>query len=124
MRDVAKVSDVMKGAAETMQYDGITFRVSEASKKAAETELLDAALNDAKRRAGVVAKNFALADDSCQVISLTVGDAPNAPIRYFAAPRVANDAVMMKSAAVAPAVSAGESTLTMRVGMEVRILPK
>lgn len=31
---------------------------------------------------------------------------------------------MMKSAAVAPAVSAGESTLTMRVGMEVRILPK
>ena len=38
--------------------------------------------------------------------------------------RVANDAVMMKSAVPAPAVSAGESTLTMRVGMEVRILPK
>ena len=37
---------------------------------------------------------------------------------------VANDAVMMKSAVPAPAVSAGESTLTMRVGMEVRILPK
>lgn len=124
VRDVAKVSDVMKGAAETMQYDGITFRVSEASKKAAETELLDAALNDAKRRAGVIAKNFELTDDSCQVIALTIGDAPSAPIRYFAAPRVANDAVMMKSAAVAPAVSAGESTLTMRVGMEVRILPK
>ena len=114
----------MKGAAETMQCDGITFRVSEASKKAAETELLDAALNDAKRRAGVIAKNFELTDDSCQVIALTIGDAPSAPIRYFAAPRVANDAVMMKSAAVAPAVSAGESTLTMRVGMEVRILPK
>lgn len=121
VRDVAKVSDVMKGAAETMQYDGITFRVSEASKKAAETELLDAALNDAKRRAGVIAKNFELTDDSCQVIALTIGDAP---IRYYAAPRVANDAVMMKSAVPAPAVSAGESTLTMRVGMEVRILPK
>ena len=64
VRDVTKVSDVMKGAAETMQYDGITFRVSEASKKAAETELLDAALNDAKRRAGVIAKNFELTDDS------------------------------------------------------------
>lgn len=124
VRDVSKVSDVMKGAAETMQYDGITFRVSEASKKAAETELLDAALNDAKRRAGVIAKNFELTDDACQVISLTIGDAPNAPIRYYAAPRVANDAVMMKSAVPAPAVSAGESTLTMRVGMEVRILPQ
>ena len=107
-----------------MQYDGITFRVSEASKKAAETELLDAALNDAKRRAGVIAKNFELTDDACQVISLTIGDTPSAPIRYYAAPRVANDAVMMKSAVPAPAVSAGESTLTMRVGMEVRILPK
>ena len=114
VRDVTKVSDVMKGAAETMQYDGM----------AAETELLDAALNDAKRRAGVIAKNFELTDDACQVISLTIGDTPSAPIRYYAAPRVANDAVMMKSAVPAPAVSAGESTLTMRVGMEVRILPK
>ena len=82
------------------------------------------ALNDAKRRAGVIAKNFELTDDACQVISLTIGDTPSAPIRYYAAPRVANDAVMMKSAVPAPAVSAGESTLTMRVGMEVRILPK
>lgn len=124
VKDVTKVSDVMKGAADSLQYDGITFRVSQSAQKSAETELLEAALNDAKRRAGVVARNFALTDDNCRVVKITLGDTPTAPVRYYAAARAMNDGVMLKSATPAPAVSAGESTLTMRVGMEVRIEPK
>lgn len=123
VKDVDLVTDVMKACAETMQYDGITFRVSDAAKKKVETELLEAALNDAKRRAAIVAGNFDLSDEHCQVVSISLGNMPSAPVRYYAAPRMAND-MALKSAAAVPAVSAGESTLEMRVGMEVRIQPK
>ena len=44
-------------------------------------------------------------------------------VRYYAAPRVANDAVLAKSVMAAPSVSAGTSDVTQEVTMQVRIRP-
>lgn len=119
--DVKVVSDVMQAAGRTMDYDGIAFGVSKKTRKAADDKLLAEAIKDASSRAVIAAEALGLGEANVKIEGLTLGQSNAPSVRYYAAPRAANDA-MMKSA-VAPAVSAGTSEVTLRISMQVRIAP-
>lgn len=58
VRDVSVVSDVLAAVVGHMNYEGITFRVSDKAERAQRDELLKAAVADALRQAGIVAESI------------------------------------------------------------------
>lgn len=122
VKDVKSVSDVMQAAAEHMNYDGITFRISEGAQKAQKEVLLAAAIDDALRQAGVIAEKLGLAAENVRIEKLAVHGRSGGQVRYYAAPMMKANALESARAA-APAVSAGTSDVSLSVGVDVRIRP-
>lgn len=117
VKDVSDVSAVMEAMLPHMNYDGVTFRVSEATQKAKSEALLRAAIQDALARATVIAEEFGLTKDNVRVEKMNAGERSGGHPRYYAAPRL-NAA----RTAEAPQMSAGTSELNMRVSMQVRFV--
>ena len=116
VNDMTLVPSVMEAGLKTLTVDGIELRVSDELRKRTQDELLGEAIHDAMARAVRVAKVMGLE-------SIGTGRMSGPSVRYYAAPRVANDAVLAKSVMAAPSVSAGTSDVTQEVTMQVRIRP-
>lgn len=119
VKDVKDVSAVMEAVSGDMRYDGVTYRVSSATEKAKNEELLRAAIQDAISRANVIAGEFGLTKDNVRVEKMSAGERSGGHVRYYAAPRM--NAAQMDRAPV-PEMSAGTSDLNMRVTMQVRFV--
>ena len=116
VNDMTLVPSVMEAGLKTLTVDGIELRVSDELRKRTQDELLGEAIHDAMARAVRVAKVMGIE-------SIGTGRMSGPSVRYYAAPRVANDAVLAKSVMAAPSVSAGTSDVTQEVTMQVRIRP-
>ena len=119
VKDVDDVSAVMEAMSAHMNYDGVTYRVSDATQQAKNEELLRAAIQDALRRATVIAEEFGLTKENVRVEKMNAGERSGGHVRYYAAPRM--NAMKTDSVPV-PQMSAGTSELNMRVTMQVRFV--
>lgn len=118
VKDVNDVSAVMEAMQAHMNYDGVTYRVSDATQKMQSEALLRAAIQDALARATVIAEEFGLTKENVRVEKMSAGERSGGHPRYYAAPRL-NAA---RAADAAPQMSAGTSELNMRVSMQVRFV--
>lgn len=123
VNDMTLVPSVMEAGLKTLTVDGIELRVSDELRKRTQDELLGEAIHDAMARAVRVAKVMGLEAADVRIESIGTGRMSGPSVRYYAAPRVANDAVLAKSVMAAPSVSAGTSDVTQEVTMQVRIRP-
>ena len=115
VRDVSVVSDVLAAVVGHMNYEGITFRVSD---KAERDELLKAAVADALRQAGIVAESIGRKSSDVSVASVRIGSHSAGGPRYYAAPMMKAERA---SANVAPAVIAGTTEVSLTVTVEARL---
>ena len=121
VRDVTAVSDVMAAAAEHMNYDGITFRVSKKARLEQNEALIRAAMADAARKAEVVAESFGLTPASVRIQSVNVGQRSGGSVRYYAAPAM-KSADMVNAARVSPQMSAGTTDVSLYVTVQAKIV--
>lgn len=118
VRDVSVVSDVLAAVVGHMNYEGITFRVSDKAERAQRDELLKAAVADALRQAGIVAESIGRKSSDVSVASVRIGSHSAGGPRYYAAPMMKAERA---SANVAPAVSAGTTEVSLTVTVEARL---
>lgn len=118
VRDVSVVSDVLAAVVGHMNYEGITFRVSDKAERAQRDELLKAAVADALRQAGIVAESIGRKSSDVSVASVRIGSHNAGGPRYYAAPMMKAERA---SANVAPAVSAGTTEVSLTVTVEARL---
>ena len=118
MRDVSVVSDVLAAVVGHMNYEGITFRVSDKAERAQRDELLKAAVADALRQAGIVAESIGRKSSDVSVASVRIGSHSAGGPRYYAAPMMKAERA---SANVAPAVIAGTAEVSLTVTVEARL---
>ena len=111
VRDVSVVSDVLAAVVGHMNYEGITFRVSDKAERAQRDELLKAAVADALRQAGIVAESIGRKSSDVSVASVRIGSRGAGGPRYYAAPMMKAERA---SANVAPAVVAGTTAVLAR----------
>ena len=117
VRDVSVVSDVL-AAVGHMNYEGITFRVSDKAERAQRDELLKAAVADALQQAGIVAESIGRKSSDVSVASVRIGSHSAGGPRYYAAPMMKAERA---SANVAPAVIAGTTEVSLTVTVEARL---
>ena len=108
VRDVSVVSDVLAAVVGHMNYEGITFRVSDKAERAQRDELLKAAVADALGRKS----------SDVSVASVRIGSHSAGGPRYYAAPMMKAERA---SANVAPAVIAGTTEVSLTVTVEARL---
>ena len=118
VRDVSVVSDVLAAVVGHMNYEGITFRVSDKAERAQRDELLKAAVADALRQAGIVAESIGRKSSDVSVASVRIGSHSAGGPRYYAAPMMKAERA---SANVAPAVIAGTTEVSLTVTVEARL---
>ena len=117
VRDVSVVSDVLAAVVGHMNYEGITFRVSDKAERAQRDELLKAAVADALRQAGIVAESIGRKSSDVSVASVRIGSHSAGGPRYYAAPMMKAERA---SANVAPAVIAGTAEVSLTVTVEAQ----
>ena len=115
VRDVSVVSDVLAAVVGHMNYEGITFRVSDKAERA-QRDGMDVA--DALRQAGIVAESIGRKSSDVSVASVRIGSHSAGGPRYYAAPMMKAERA---SANVAPAVSAGTTEVSLTVTVEARL---
>lgn len=118
VRDVSVVSDVLAAVVGHMNYEDITFRVSDKAERAQRDELLKAAVADALRQAGIVAESIGRKSSDVSVASVRIGSHSAGGPRYYAAPMMKAERA---SANVAPAVIAGTTEVSLTVTVEARL---
>lgn len=123
VNDMTLLPSVMEAGLKTLTVDGIELRVSDELRKRTQDELLGEAIHDAMGRAVRVAKVMGLEAEDVRIESIGTGRLSGPSVRYYAAPRAANDGMLAKSVMAAPSVSAGTSDVTQEVTMQVRIKP-
>lgn len=111
---------VMKALTPVMTYDGLTFKLSDKARAKARNALIDKAVADGLKQAHAAALGLGHAQSRVTVDKMQVGDVSTPSSRYYPAARALGSDANLKSAAV-PAVSAGESRVTLRVLMQVRL---
>lgn len=112
------VSDVLAAVVGHMNYEGITFRVSDKAERAQRDELLKAAVADALRQAGIVAESIGRKSSDVSIASVRIGSHSAGGPRYYAAPMMKAERA---SANVAPAVIAGTTEVSLTVTVEARL---
>ena len=117
-RETLRVTDVLAAVVGHMNYEGITFRVSDKAERAQRDELLKAAVADALRQAGIVAESIGRKSSNVSVASVRIGSHSAGGPRYYAAPMMKAERA---SANVAPAVSAGTTEVSLTVTVEARL---
>ena len=127
VRDVSVVSDVLAAVVGHMNYEGITFRVSDKAERAQRDDhsggvlggISDgSAVADALRQAGIVAESIGRKSSDVSVASVRIGSHSAGGPRYYAAPMMKAERA---SANVAPAVSAGTTEVSLTVTVEARL---
>lgn len=120
--DVSYVPQVLK-AAEPMHYDGISYSISRAARRAAEDRLLADAMKDAGARAVLAAQAMGLGERNVKIETVSIGSSAAPSPLYYAAPRMLGASMKVNAAADAAEVSAGEGEVSMSVSLKVRITP-
>ncbi len=123
VRDTGRVPEVLAAVGSAMNLSGVSFKVSREALTRARTELLGEAVRDASDRAGAVARALDLPSGSVRVESIGVGNSNAPAVRYYAASS-AETAALKNAADSVPDMSAGTSDVTLRVSMQVRLLPR
>lgn len=118
VKDVNRVSDVLKAVAGHMDYDGIRFSVSDKTRQAQNDALLKAAIADAVKKAGIVAAQFGKNEQKIRIVKIDADQVSGAYPRVYAA-RMAPQA--LNAAPAAPTISVGTSKLSLNVNMQVKI---
>ncbi len=119
VRDVEKTGEIMALAGESMDYDGVSFRVSRKARQAAEAELLNRATLNAVAKLNAISKTMGLTEREVKMTKLTVMHQTSAP-RYFA---MAKTAAANAAARLAPQVEGGTSEVELHVNAEALIMP-
>lgn len=118
VRDVKAVSEVLGAVVPHMNYEGVTFRVSEKAERAQRDELLKAAVADALRQAGVVAESIGRKLADVSVAAVRIGSHNAGGPRYYAAPMVKAERA---GGNIAPAVSAGTTEVSLSVTLDAEL---
>lgn len=118
VRDVQAVSDVLEAVIPHMNYEGVTFRVSDKAQRAQRDELLRAAVADALRQARTVAETLGAKPEAVSVASVRVGSHNSGGPRYYAAPMLKAERAAVN---IAPVVSAGTTEVSLSVSVEARL---
>lgn len=118
VRDVKAVSDVLGAVVNHMNYEGVTFRVSEKAERAQRDELLKAAVADALRQAGIVAESIGRRPAEVSVAAGAHRSAQYGGPRYYAAPMMKAERASVN---LAPAVSAGTTEVSLSVTVEAEL---
>ena len=123
VKDVRLVSDVLSAVSKSMEYDGMSFRISDAARRARNGVLIRNAVKDALRQAETAAEALGKPKDRIAVTSLSIDDRNEHAVRFCHEAALMSAQFADNAAGAAPQVSAGTTDVSLSVRMTAKILP-
>ena len=119
VKDAEQAARVIEAAQPYFAFDGISFSLSQKTRAAVQTSLIDEAMTHLGERATQVARSMGKKSSDVKIESIDLGQAGYPATRMLRAAKAATfDAV---ENAVLPTLEAGESSVTLTVNAQVRI---
>lgn len=122
IKDVSIASDVLAACALSMEYDGISFQISQDTRRAQSEKLIRAAIRNALEQARVTAEELGLREENVRLVGMTVGERGEHAVQYRARGMMAADSAV-NYASAAPQVSAGKTDVSLAVQVTAKIVP-